>query len=44
MDGARIPQPEEESARAVAEPGGRGRPRSEQADRAILAAATELLA
>jgi AcrR family transcriptional regulator len=44
MDGARIPRPGEEPARAAAEPGGRGRPRSEEADRAILAAATELLA
>ena len=44
MDGARIPRPGDELAHTPAEPGGRGRPRSEQADRAILAAATELLA
>jgi AcrR family transcriptional regulator len=45
MDGGRIPGAQEETPRApMAEPGGRGRPRSEEADRAILAAATELLA
>jgi AcrR family transcriptional regulator len=44
MDGAHIPRPGGEPARVVTEPGGRGRPRSEEADRAILAAATELLA
>jgi AcrR family transcriptional regulator len=42
MEGARIPGPVAHPA--AAGPAKRGRPRSEQADRAILAAATELLA
>ena len=47
MDGARIPPERSEvghSATGPDVPGRRGRPRSEEADRAILAAATQLLA
>lgn len=45
MNSGRIPRTREETSRAsAAEPPGRGRPRSEEADRAILSAATELLA
>jgi AcrR family transcriptional regulator len=43
MNGGRIPRTQDPRGLA-AEPPGRGRPRSEKADRAILAAATGLLA
>jgi AcrR family transcriptional regulator len=45
MNGGRIPRTGQESTRgSAAESAGRGRPRSEEADRAILSAATGLLA